>query len=100
GSVLTKNCDNFVNTPPTQFTNQGCTVADADGPWGSATESGVYAMEWTSDFLKLYSFTAANVPTNIDSETPDTASWGLPTVMLRNDLCNIDDHFARQKLVF
>src|SRR5690606_12084693 len=99
GSVLTSDCDNYFNNPPEQYEYQGCTVADDAGPWGSEN-AGIYAMEWTTDFLKLYSFTGANVPTNIDSETPDTASWGKPTMMLRNDLCDIDGHFARQKLVF
>lgn len=99
GTVLTSDCDNYFNNPPEQYEYQGCTANDDAGPWG-VSESGVYAMEWTTDFLKLYSFSGANVPTNIDSETPDTASWGKPTMMLRNDLCDIDGHFARQKLVF
>ncbi|MBE3048309.1 hypothetical protein IMZ48_38555, partial [Candidatus Bathyarchaeota archaeon] len=99
-SVLTSNCDNSFNSPPTQFEYQGCTVSDDAGPWGSADGSGVYAMEWTSEVLKLYSFTGGNVPTNIDSGSPDTGSWGKPMMMLKNENCDIDEHFARQKLVF
>ena len=35
-SVVTSNCDNGYSNPPFQYSNQGCTVADKNGPWASS----------------------------------------------------------------
>ncbi|KAI0006307.1 concanavalin A-like lectin/glucanase [Xylariaceae sp. FL0662B] len=94
GTVLTSNCDNTHINPPSQTQWQGCTVRD-NGPWGSKT---VYAMELTSGYLKIYSFFPGNLPADIESDTPDTSSWGQPTLMIKNQLCDIGDHFSAQKL--
>ncbi|KND89754.1 putative endo-1,3(4)-beta-glucanase [Tolypocladium ophioglossoides CBS 100239] len=96
GNVLTSNCDNDFQDPPIQWGNQGCVAADHSGPW--ATRDGV-AMEWTSEFIKLYSWHWSNVPSNIGDDAPDSASWGTPVVYLKNKQCDIDDHFSNQKLV-
>ena len=55
GSLLTNNCN--VDAPD-QATNAGCAITDTDGlTFGSnfnANGGGTYAMEWTSDFIKIW----------------------------------------------
>lgn len=33
--VVTPNCDNTFQSPPSQYLNQGCTTTDSTGPWAS-----------------------------------------------------------------
>ncbi|KAG8417995.1 hypothetical protein J3458_005441 [Metarhizium acridum] len=96
GEIITSNCDNQFSDGRTQWPNQGCVVKD-NGPSGGS--GGVYAMEWTSDFIKIYSWFPNQVPSNIDSSSPDTSLWGQPTIYLRKDLCNIDKIFKPQRIV-
>ncbi|KJK84530.1 hypothetical protein H634G_00051 [Metarhizium anisopliae BRIP 53293] len=96
GGLITPNCDNQYTDYSTQWLNQGCVVED-NGPSGGS--GGVYAMEWTSDFIKIYSWFPNQVPSNIGSSSPDTSSWGAPTMYLRKDLCNIDKIFKPQRIV-
>lgn len=56
-------------------------------------------MEWTEEYLKLYNWHTGDEPDNIDSAHPDTSSWGLPNLYVKNDECNIDKHFGAQKMV-
>ncbi|KAF6842296.1 beta-1,3-endoglucanase [Colletotrichum musicola] len=94
--VETPNCD---NAAVGQYSNQGCTAAATSAdPWGSS-EGGVYAVEWTDDYIKFFSWRHAAAPKNIDSDSPDTASWGTPSMLLANDKCNIANHFKDQRLV-
>ncbi|KAM0333095.1 hypothetical protein ACHAQA_001753 [Verticillium albo-atrum] len=88
-------CDNFAG----QWDNQGCTtVATSADPWGSA-QGGIYAVEWTTEYIKFFSWRHGAEPANVNSATPDTAAWGKPSVLIANNLCNVDSHFADQKLV-
>ncbi|KAF5127812.1 Endo-1,3(4)-beta-glucanase [Metarhizium anisopliae] len=96
GDLITPNCDNYYTDYNTQWLNQGCVVKD-NGPSGGS--GGVYAMEWTSDFIKIYSWFPNQVPSNIGSSSPDTSTWGAPTMYLRKDLCNIDKIFKPQRIV-
>lgn len=57
------------------------------------------AVEWTLDYIKLYSWTRGKEPANIGSSQPDTATWGTPSVFLKNKSCNIDRHFGSQRLI-
>ncbi|EHK26304.1 glycoside hydrolase family 16 protein, partial [Trichoderma virens Gv29-8] len=96
--VATGNCDNTFQNPPNQYLNQGCTANDAKGPWASAS-GGTYAIEWTSDYIKLYNWARGAEPSNLASSNPDTATWGTPAVNLQNSNCNIDRHFNSQRLI-
>uniref|UniRef100_A0A8H7NEI5 GH16 domain-containing protein n=1 Tax=Bionectria ochroleuca TaxID=29856 RepID=A0A8H7NEI5_BIOOC len=98
GVVKTDNCDNTYSNEPLQYQNQGCAVNDYAAPYGAAN-GGVYAMEWTSDSIKLYSWSTGNAPANVNSDSPDTDTWGQPNVYLKNSMCNVDGHFSNQKLV-
>ncbi|KAK1253629.1 hypothetical protein MKX07_001706 [Trichoderma sp. CBMAI-0711] len=96
--VATSNCDNTFQSPPTQFLNQGCTATDGNGPWASSN-GGTYAIEWTSDYIKLYNWARGSEPANLASSSPDTSTWGTPAVNLQNSNCNIDSHFSSQRLI-
>ncbi|PNP53077.1 hypothetical protein THARTR1_06287 [Trichoderma harzianum] len=97
-SVATSNCDNTFQSPPSQYLNQGCTANDNKGPWASSS-GGTYAIEWTSDYIKLYNWARGAEPANLASSNPDTATWGTPAVNLQGSNCNIDRHFNAQRLI-
>ncbi|KAI5462403.1 concanavalin A-like lectin/glucanase domain-containing protein [Mariannaea sp. PMI_226] len=96
-TVKTGNCDNTFSDD-TQFTNQGCTGYDTTSPYGSS-EGGVYALEWTEEYIKLFAWKWDSVPANIDSSEPNTDSWGKPNMFLKNNDCNIDNHFIDQTII-
>ncbi|UNI20542.1 hypothetical protein JDV02_006620 [Purpureocillium takamizusanense] len=98
GELVTSNCDNFYQNPPYQWQYQGCVVNDKKGPWGS-DKGGVFAMEWTKDFIKVFTWNSGQEPANIASETVDTSTWGLPVAALRSDNCDVDGIFKNQRLV-
>ncbi|GAB0142053.1 hypothetical protein EsHS_00002618 [Epichloe bromicola] len=96
--VHTKNCDNGFQDVPRQWPNQGCVGNDLAGPHASH-DGGVYAMEWTKDFIKVYSWRNGAAPSNIGSDAPDTSSWGTPTMHLKSSSCDIDKVFKNQRLI-
>ncbi|KPM36305.1 hypothetical protein AK830_g10274 [Neonectria ditissima] len=96
--VDTDNCDNTYQNTPDQYLNEGCTVDDYDAPYGNS-EGGVYALEWTDSFIKIFAWKWDSVPDNLDSDEPSTDSWGTPSLYLKNNQCNIDDHFVDQTLI-
>ncbi|KAK7415387.1 hypothetical protein QQX98_005926 [Neonectria punicea] len=96
--VDTDNCDNTYQNTPDQYLNEGCTVDDYDAPYGNS-DGGVYALEWTDSFIKIFAWKWDSVPDNLDSDEPSTDSWGTPSMYLKNDQCNIDDHFVDQTLI-
>ncbi|KAK1983245.1 beta-1,3-endoglucanase [Colletotrichum cereale] len=94
--VNTANCDQWATG---QYQNQGCgATATAADPWGSA-DGGIYAVEWTDDYIKFFSWTHDAAPKDVESDSPDTSSWGTPSMLISNDKCNINSHFSDQKLV-
>ncbi|KZL82352.1 beta- -endoglucanase [Colletotrichum incanum] len=94
--VNTANCDQWA---PGQYQNEGCTAtATSADPWGSA-DGGIYAVEWTDDYIKFFAWTHGAAPKDIGSDSPDTSSWGTPSMLISNDKCNINSHFSDQKLV-
>ncbi|KAI8239537.1 hypothetical protein K4K55_001748 [Colletotrichum sp. SAR 10_96] len=94
--VDTPNCD---QEAPNQYSNQGCTTSTTSSdPYGSS-DGGVYAVEWTDDYIKFFSWRWGSVPDNVNSDSPDTATWGTPSMLIANDVCNINSHFKDQRLV-
>lgn len=57
------------------------------------------ALEWTSDYIKLYTWSRGSEPANIDSEKIDTSTWGLPSMHLQSNKCDINSAFLDQKLI-
>ncbi|KGQ04056.1 putative endo-1,3(4)-beta-glucanase [Beauveria bassiana D1-5] len=91
GSLLRSDCSH-------EQYNLGCNVMDTKGPWGSSA-GGVYAMEWTDSYIRIFTWAPADAPSNIDSAHPDTAAWGKPVMELRDGPCNLKRQFAPQKLI-
>lgn len=62
---------------------------------------GVYAMEWTSDHIAVWFFPRGQIPTNVQSDSPDPTSWGLPAARFNGGSgCDIDSHFMNHNLIF
>lgn len=58
------------------------------------------ALEWTSDFIKVYSWAVNAAPSNIGDDYPDTSSWGKPSVQVGKPNCDTETTFSAQKILF
>ncbi|KAH6718694.1 concanavalin A-like lectin/glucanase domain-containing protein [Leptodontidium sp. 2 PMI_412] len=101
------NCDDTATTGPfgtTQSVNQGCAATTTgNGNYGSsfnANGGGIVAMEWTTKFIKMWTFPPNAVPANIKSGKPDTSTWGTPSFTTEGGNCIINDHFKDHNIVF
>jgi hypothetical protein len=67
----------------------------------NANGGGVYAMEWTSDYINVYFFPRDAIPDDITNENPDPSGWGTPTANFESQYgdCDIDAHFPAQTIV-
>jgi len=65
----------------------------------NAIGGGVYAMQWTSDYIRVWFFPRGSVPADITTGTPNPSAWGLPAANLQGD-CDIDEHFQQHKIIF
>jgi hypothetical protein len=90
GSTNSMQCDGSLNR------NSGCSVnanSSASYTYGTPSNSnggGVYATEWTSNYIQTWFFPKGSVPNDITSETSRPSGSS----------CNIDTHFMNQSLVF
>lgn len=100
GQLRTPNCD--VNAPG-QFTNEGCKIAANDGrSYGrgfNANGGGIYATEWTSDFIKIWFFPRDSIPADLAANDPNPDLWGKPNAIFEGG-CNIDEHFRDHNIIF
>ncbi|RMZ83979.1 hypothetical protein DV737_g1281, partial [Chaetothyriales sp. CBS 132003] len=101
GKIATSNCD--VNAPD-QAKNAGCSIVDNSnltfGAGFNAAGGGVYATEWTSQFIKIWFFPRDRIPSDIASGSPQPqASWGEARSVFQGGL-NLDDHFNNLQIVF
>ena len=96
---VTSNC--YINAPG-QDSNQGCSSKDprtnSYGKEFNAMEGGMYAMEWTSWFIKVWFFPRGSIPNDALYGNPEPANWGMPTALFQGD-CNIDEKFKRHRIV-
>ncbi|KUI67187.1 hypothetical protein VM1G_02968 [Cytospora mali] len=79
--------------------NVGCSSWDYEGPYGSA-EGGVYALEWTSEYIKMWAWHPEQVPSDVIQRAPDPSTWGMPGLIAGGSLCDIDRAFQNQSIVF
>lgn len=97
GTLQTSNC--YINAN----SNSGCGVQSASTTsYGSGFNSnggGVYAMEWTSSWIRVWSFGRNSIPASITDGTPDPSTFGTPSANFQGS-CNIDSHFALHNIVF
>ncbi|RMY91160.1 hypothetical protein D0862_09787 [Hortaea werneckii] len=95
----TSNCDHNANG------NSGCgsLLDDSKIPnnYGESLNNnggGVYATEWTSEYIKHWFFPRGGIPENIASGEPDPATWGIPTVNAQGS-CDIDSNFNNMSII-
>lgn len=98
GSLTSKQCDGSQNQ------NMGCVVqGSGTGTYGSGFNGGgggVYATEWTKDYIKIWQFPRSGIPSDIQSGKPNPANWGTPQAFFKGGSnCNIDSHFKSMSLV-
>ncbi|KAK4550137.1 hypothetical protein LTR36_003104 [Oleoguttula mirabilis] len=85
--------------------NQGCgsTLNSTNTPnnYGDQLNSiggGVYATEWTSDYIKTWFFPRGAIPSSITNGAPDVSTFGTPAVNAQGG-CTIDNHFANMSII-
>jgi hypothetical protein len=82
--------------------NTGCSTSTTNkagyGTGFNAIGGGVYAMEWTSQAIKVYFFPRTAIPADIASGSPNPSSWTQPVAAFSG--CNIDQHFQNHNIVF
>ena len=99
----TSNNDNY-DCNLDSATGVGCSVIGPAASYGTAFNDnggGVYAMEWTSNFIKIYFFPRDSIPSDITAGTPDPSTWGLPAANFDSQYgdCDIDANFPPQTIV-
>ncbi|TAQ90933.1 hypothetical protein B7494_g708 [Chlorociboria aeruginascens] len=101
------NCADTAVTGPYeafQYLNQGCsatsTVANSYGTPFNANGGGIYAMEWTSDYIKIWNFGPHNTPSDITNGKPDPIGWGTPSFSTAGGVCDIDSKFKEHSMFF
>lgn len=98
GTVLTTDCAYGSGN------SAGCGVKPSiAGDYGTSFNSnggGVYAMQWTSDFIKIWFFPRGSVPSSITSGAPDVSTFGTPAVNFDDSGCDIPTHFVNHRIVF
>ncbi|KIJ53208.1 glycoside hydrolase family 16 protein, partial [Sphaerobolus stellatus SS14] len=91
------NCDSFATK------NQGCASIDPSttsyGRGANLVYGGVWAMEWTSQYVKTWHFDRSNIPEDLLYGQPQPQRWGYPVSYLDNRTCNINSAFGPQKVV-
>ncbi len=82
----------------------GCSSISTSGSYGSAfnaQDGGVFAMEWTSDAIKVWNWPSASVPEDITSGSPvpSVLKWGLPQFSTEGGQGSVDDFFHDQQII-
>ena len=82
--------------------NIGCGVGDdrplAFGSGFNAIDGGVYVMQWTSEYIKIWMFPRGQIPEDIVSGHPNPSTWGIPQAHMQGS-CVMDDRFQSHKIV-
>ncbi|KAK5441476.1 hypothetical protein LTS15_011243 [Exophiala xenobiotica] len=96
GQLQTNNCAYYPGY------NVGCSISDTRAPsYGAsfnAQGGGVYAMQWTSDYIRIWYFARGTIPSDIANQTPNPSSWGLPAAEFQGS-CMIDQKFQAHKII-
>ena len=109
GNLTTPNC--YIKAPG-QPDNSGCSISSFNpksyGVQFNEGGGGIYAMEWTSKGITIWTFPRDKIPADIARSTtpgdtnpgsPDPSKWGRPVAHFCSDACDIDQHFKDMKLV-
>ncbi|KAJ9265970.1 CAZyme family GH16 [Paecilomyces variotii] len=80
----------------------GCTIEGTEDSFGTGfndVQGGVYAMEWTDDFIKIWFFQRNAIPQSIQDGKPDTSTFGTPMGNFQGS-CNMTEEFLAQTFIF
>ena len=97
GTLVTNDCDTYGTN------NVGCGVRlSSNTSYGKGFNDaggGVYAMEWTSNWIRMWYWDHTRVPSSITYGAPDPSTFGVPSANFQGS-CDIDSHFAMHHPVF
>ncbi|OQE25095.1 hypothetical protein PENSTE_c006G03686 [Penicillium steckii] len=80
----------------------GCVIEGQEGSYGTSFNKqggGVYAMEWTEDYLKIWHFPRSKIPESITNGKPDVSKFGTPMALVQ-DACDVANSFKPQSFIF
>lgn len=95
GSVNATGCGEDLGTV-------GCKIEGHEGSYGTSfnkQQGGVYTLQWTDDFLKIWFFPRSSIPASITSGKPDVAEFGTPMALVQES-CDVATAFKSQSFVF
>lgn len=81
----------------------GCVIEGQTGSYGTSFNKqggGVYALEWTSQYLKIWFFPRHAIPPSIKSGNPDVTKFGIPMALVQDPSCDVAKSFKAQSFVF
>ncbi|KAI9736281.1 MAG: hypothetical protein M1834_001167 [Cirrosporium novae-zelandiae] len=102
GTLLDNDCSVSHSTSGCGVTasgGSGYSAAQTYGDGFNDADGGVYALEWTSDFIKLWFWTRSQIPSSILAGEPDVTTFGTPQANYQGS-CDIDSHFSQHKIIF
>ncbi|GKT85294.1 endo-1,3(4)-beta-glucanase [Colletotrichum tofieldiae] len=65
----------------------------------NAVGGGVYALEWTSEAIRIWHWPRQSIPRDIIAKRPDPATWGLPSALFGTSTCEVDRYFKDMSIV-
>ncbi|WDK11674.1 mixed-linked glucanase [Colletotrichum graminicola] len=65
----------------------------------NAVGGGVYALEWTSEAIRIWHWPRHGIPSDIVAKTPDPSTWGLPSALFGTSSCEVDRYFRNMSIV-
>ncbi|XXH03554.1 metalloendopeptidase [Hypoxylon texense] len=94
-TIDSPNCYDFASG---QAEYQGCSASKYSSTFGSST-GGVYAMEWTSDYLKIWEWSHLGTPLDVTlgQPSPNNILWGTPSFVIKK--CDVEKAFKDMKMV-
>ena len=103
GTLQATDCTVYV-TPYGDGNYVGCGVSDprttSYGTGFNQNGGGVYAMQWTSDYIKIWFFPNGTVPQDITNKVPNPSGWGLPAGYMAAPGDQPDLMFADHSIIF
>ncbi|KAJ9484101.1 hypothetical protein VN97_g9281 [Penicillium thymicola] len=95
GSVNATGCGEDLGTV-------GCKIEGHEGSYGTSfnkQKGGVYTLQWTDDFLKIWFFPRSSIPASITSGKPDVTEFGKPMALVQES-CDVATAFQSQSFTF
>lgn len=59
----------------------------------------MYALEWTSEAIRVWHWPRQSIPADILCKKPDPSTWGLPTALFGTSTCEVGKYFKDMSIV-